>query len=200
MVYLGAWWHWFLKKTWSRKFRVRLPLIWVQIIAWQCWCRWRCPLWWPSPDCCQKCSDLLLGLTFSAPRKDDIFSLISSLFKQTSADSACSCINKKCKMSISLANYLQNYRPLLYFFARDTGYRAWNLDQLKNQSRNLWGMKYEFRARICTRLWSPEIDSEESISPAHVAWRASTPNRVFVPARQAGNRYLGSLKGLQIRA
>ncbi len=25
------------------------------------------------------------------------------------------------------------------------------------------------RARICKRLWSPEIDSEESISPAYVA-------------------------------
>ncbi len=56
------------------------------------------------------------------------------------------------------------------------------------------------RARICKRLWSPGIDSEESISLAHVAWRASTTNRIFVPARQAGNRYLGSLKGLQIRA
>ncbi len=31
-------------------------------------------------------------------------------------------------------------------------------------------------------------------------WRASTTNRVIVPARQAGNRFLGSLKGLQIRA
>ncbi len=56
------------------------------------------------------------------------------------------------------------------------------------------------RARICKRLWSPGIDSEESILPAHVAWRASSTNRVFVRARQAGNRYLGSLKGLQIRA
>jgi hypothetical protein len=46
--------------------------------------------------------------------------------------------------------------------------------------------------RICKRLWSPGIDSEESISPAYVAWRASTTNRVIVPARQAGNRFLGS--------
>ncbi len=53
---------------------------------------------------------------------------------------------------------------------------------------------------ISKRLWSPGIDSEESISPAYVAWRASTTNRVFVPARQAGNRYMGSFKGLQIRA
>jgi hypothetical protein len=39
-------------------------------------------------------------------------------------------------------------------------------------------------ARICKRLWSPGIDSEESISPAYVAWRASTTNRVsYRPAR-----------------
>jgi hypothetical protein len=38
-----------------------------------------------------------------------------------------------------------------------------------------------FRARICKRLWSPGIDFEESVP-------------------QAGNRFLGSLKGLQIRA
>ncbi len=40
---------------------------------------------------------------------------------------------------------------------------------------------------------------EESIPPAYVAWRAGTTNRVVVPARQAGNRFLGSLKGLQIQ-
>jgi hypothetical protein len=34
------------------------------------------------------------------------------------------------------------------------------------------------------------IDSEESISPAYVVWRAGTKNRVVVPACQAGNRYL----------
>jgi hypothetical protein len=56
------------------------------------------------------------------------------------------------------------------------------------------------RARICKRLRSPGTDSEESIPPAYVAWRVSTANRVVVPARQAGNRFLGSLKGLQIRA
>jgi hypothetical protein len=36
--------------------------------------------------------------------------------------------------------------------------------------------------------------------PAYVVWRAGTSNWVVVPARQAGNRFLGSLKGLQIRA
>ncbi len=56
------------------------------------------------------------------------------------------------------------------------------------------------RPRIFKRLRSPGIVSKESILPACVAWRASTPNRVDVPARQAGNRLLGSLKCLQIRA
>jgi hypothetical protein len=46
------------------------------------------------------------------------------------------------------------------------------------------------RARICKRLWRPGIDSEDSIPPAYVAWRAGTTNRVVVPARQAGNRFL----------
>ncbi len=57
-----------------------------------------------------------------------------------------------------------------------------------------------YRARICKRLRRPGIDSEDSIPPAYVAWRAGTKNRVVVPARQAGNRFLGSLKGIQIRA
>ncbi len=56
------------------------------------------------------------------------------------------------------------------------------------------------RARICKRLRSPGIDFEEAIPPAYVAWRANTTNRVIVPARQARNRFLGSLKGLQIQA
>jgi hypothetical protein len=38
------------------------------------------------------------------------------------------------------------------------------------------------RARICKRLWSPEIDSEESIQLAYVARRAGTTNRVVLPA------------------
>jgi len=40
-------------------------------------------------------------------------------------------------------------------------------------------------ARICKRLWSPGIDSRESILPAYVAWRAGATNRVVVPALQA---------------
>ncbi len=56
------------------------------------------------------------------------------------------------------------------------------------------------RAHICKCLRSPGIDSEESIPPAYVDWRAGTEHRVVVPARQVENRFLGSLKGLQIRA
>ncbi len=56
------------------------------------------------------------------------------------------------------------------------------------------------RARTCKNLRSPGIYSEESIPSAYVAWRATTSNRVVVPARQAGNRFLDSLKGLQILA
>jgi hypothetical protein len=47
-------------------------------------------------------------------------------------------------------------------------------------------------ARICKRLRSPRIDSEKSIPPAYVAWRAGTTNMVVVPARQAGNRFVRS--------
>ncbi len=49
---------------------------------------------------------------------------------------------------------------------------------------------------------SPGIDCKESIAtmlPAYVAWRFCTSNRVVAPARQAGNRFLGSSQGLQIR-
>jgi hypothetical protein len=56
------------------------------------------------------------------------------------------------------------------------------------------------RARICERLWSPGIDSEDSISPAYVAWRAGTRNRVVVPARQTWSQFLGSITGPKIRA
>jgi hypothetical protein len=57
-------------------------------------------------------------------------------------------------------------------------------------------------ARIRKRLMSSGIDSEESFPAAYVAWWASTTKRavVLVRARQAGNRFLCSLKGLQIRA
>jgi hypothetical protein len=47
------------------------------------------------------------------------------------------------------------------------------------------------------------IDSEVSIPPVYEVfadWRASTTNRVVVPAREDMNRFLGSLKGSKIRA
>ncbi len=62
----------------------------------------------------------------------------------------------------------------------------------------LWPFLRVIRARICKRLRRPGIDSEDSIPPAYGAWRAGTINRVVVPARQAGNRFLCSFKGLQI--
>jgi hypothetical protein len=54
-----------------------------------------------------------------------------------------------------------------------------------------------YRARICKRLWSPGIKSDESVPPAYVAWWTGATNRVVVLARRSGNRFLGSLKGLQ---
>ncbi len=55
----------------------------------------------------------------------------------------------------------------------------------------------ESRARICRRLWSPGIDSASLCS---LAGKCDKYCSVVVPARQGGNRFLGSLKGLQIRA
>jgi hypothetical protein len=40
----------------------------------------------------------------------------------------------------------------------------------------------------------------DSASLQYVTWRAGTTNRVVVTGRQDGNRFLGSLKGLQIRS
>jgi hypothetical protein len=57
----------------------------------------------------------------------------------------------------------------------------------------------QIRASICKRLRSPGIDSEESIQAGYVAGRAGTTNMVVVPTRQVWNRFLGSIKGLQIR-
>jgi hypothetical protein len=45
--------------------------------------------------------------------------------------------------------------------------------------------EYLSRARICKRLRSPVIDSEDSIPPAYVDWWVSTTTRVIVPERQA---------------
>jgi hypothetical protein len=62
------------------------------------------------------------------------------------------------------------------------------------------GTQLKTRGRIWKRLRSPRINSKESIPPAYVALRSGMSNRVVVPARQGGNRFLGSLKRLQIRA
>jgi hypothetical protein len=66
--------------------------------------------------------------------------------------------------------------------------------------RKILCREFGYRALICKRLRSPGIDSKESIPPVYVARRAGTSNRVVVPARQAWNRFLDSLKGIQIRA
>ncbi len=50
------------------------------------------------------------------------------------------------------------------------------------------------RARICKRLRSPGIDSEESIPPTYVTWRAGATNRVCAPVRQAKESIPGLLK------
>jgi hypothetical protein len=55
--------------------------------------------------------------------------------------------------------------------------------------------RLEKGARICKRLWSPGMDP-----PAYAVWRTGTTKKVVVPARQDGNRFLGSLAGPQIRA
>ncbi len=52
------------------------------------------------------------------------------------------------------------------------------------------GTRLQHSLMICeTRSLS--YISQKSIPPAYVAWRASTTNRVVVPARQAGKRFLG---------
>ncbi len=56
-----------------------------------------------------------------------------------------------------------------------------------------FGSKREHIYRACIFKES-RIDSEESIPPACVVWRASKTNRVVVLACQAWNRFLGFLK------
>jgi hypothetical protein len=65
-----------------------------------------------------------------------------------------------------------------------------------------WASASDDRARICERLRSPGIDSASLCTLySTIAWQAGISNRVVVPApRQAGNRFLGSLQGLYIRA
>ncbi len=53
---------------------------------------------------------------------------------------------------------------------------------------------------VFVNVYRAQESIREPIPPAYVAWRAGTTNRVIVPARQSGNRFLDSLKGLQIQA
>jgi hypothetical protein len=71
--------------------------------------------------------------------------------------------------------------------------------QLISLIKALLALKPTVRAGICERLRSPGIDFEESIPPTYVheAWRAGT---IVVPSLQVGSWFMGSLKGLQIRA
>jgi hypothetical protein len=41
-------------------------------------------------------------------------------------------------------------------------------------------LQTSYRARIFEHLWSPGIDSKESIPPAYVAWRAGTINLFYL--------------------
>jgi hypothetical protein len=58
----------------------------------------------------------------------------------------------------------------------------------------MFGHKNMSRARICKCLKRPEIDSQDSIPPAYVAWRAGTSNRIVAPARQGWESIPGLLK------
>jgi hypothetical protein len=49
-----------------------------------------------------------------------------------------------------------------------------------------------YRARISKRLRSSGIGTKESIPPVCVVRRTSKSSSVVVPARQAGNQFLGS--------
>jgi hypothetical protein len=64
---------------------------------------------------------------------------------------------------------------------------------------DLWLLLLSKLARIGKSLRRPGVDSKEPIPPAYVAWRSGTSNKVVALARQAGNQFPGSLKGLQIR-
>jgi hypothetical protein len=87
----------------------------------------------------------------------------------------------------------KGFEPLTNYIQRRQC--TWIIDSDNLPSRTFLGNFFVLlRARTCNHLWSPGIDSEETIPPAHVAWQAGTTNRVVVPARQAGNRFLWSLK------
>jgi hypothetical protein len=78
------------------------------------------------------------------------------------------------------------------------------MDNVSFLATNLEDYKYCFPIEAAAGKPEPEFvnvqEAQESIPPAYVACRAGTSNRFVEPARQAGNRFLGSLQGLQIRA
>ncbi len=57
-------------------------------------------------------------------------------------------------------------------------------------------LKKQFRARISKRLWSQGIDSEQSILPAYVAWRAGTANTVELSTCRTDPAGLESISGI----
>ncbi len=61
-------------------------------------------------------------------------------------------------------------------------------------------MRAEFLTQSPEPVFVNVYGAQESIPPANVDWRSGTTRRVIVPARHAGNRFLGSFKGLQIQA
>ncbi len=103
----------------------------------------------------------------------------------------------------------RQYVPSITVQITPAGPQSWSsagqdalLDQFST-AFSLCGILYDGlvsadRARIYKQLRSPGIDYKESIPPTHIAWRAGTSNRFVVPARQAGNWFLASLKSLQI--
>ncbi len=67
--------------------------------------------------------------------------------------------------------------------------------ELLYRAASLCSLATQFQTRFLESIPRPLWD----LSYRHLR-RAGTSNRVVVPARQAGNRFLGSLKGLQIQA
>ncbi len=94
------------------------------------------------------------------------------------------------RMFISKGNNNKNSSPNIQ--------NLWHTSYIQKRSGGGGGARREGGCREGRRKqsqnwkrWrSPGIDSEESIKPANVSWRAGTSNRVVVPARQA--RFLGS--------
>ncbi len=72
---------------------------------------------------------------------------------------------------IHTKHYLAKY--VKYFLIEKKVSRLHDREAL-HTSFEFWKSLLEVRARICRRLQSPGIDSEESSPPAYVTWRAGT--------------------------